>query len=163
MAEFLTLSNLSPKPGSRRPKKRVGRGSSSGHGKTSGRGQKGQKSRAGHNIPVGFEGGQMPIYRRLPKRGFHNRFRKQYLCLNVGWFERFDDGAEISYEMLVGQRLVRRKAKHGLKLLGGGELSKKLTFKVAATTASARKKIEAAGGTVVLVGATEEEGRTGKS
>lgn len=150
MADFLTLSNLSPKPGSRKKKLRVGRGSSSGHGKTSSRGQKGQKSRAGFNIPTGFEGGQMPIQRRLPKRGFHNHFRKDYLTLNVAWFNQFDEGTEITYDLIVGQRLVRRKAKNGLKVLGQGELEKKLVFKIAAVTSTARAKIEKAGGEVIL-------------
>lgn len=155
--ELLTLSNLSPKAGSNKKRMRVGRGPSSGKGKTSGRGQKGAKSRSGYSLAPGFEGGQNPLHKRLPKRGFTNIFAKEYSTLNVSYFDRFDDGTDVSYETLVTSRLIRSKSKDGLKILGNGAITKKINFKVNAITASAKAKIEAAGGTVEIIGQEVKE------
>ena len=155
--ELITLSNLSPKAGSNKKRTRVGRGPSSGKGKTSGRGQKGAKSRSGYSLAPGFEGGQNPLHKRLPKRGFTNIFAKEYATLNVSYFDRFEDGAEVSYDSLVAERLIRSKAKDGLKVLGNGEISKKVKFKVNAITATAKAKIEAAGGSVEIIGKEGKE------
>ena len=142
----MELSNLKPKKGSRHAKKRVGRGPGSGHGKTAGRGEKGQKSRSGFSRMLGFEGGQMPLHRRLPKRGFTNIFKKEHAIVNLSDLERFDNGATVDEASLRQAGLV--KGKHdGVKVLGNGELTKKLTVHAAKFSASARKAIEAAGGT----------------
>lgn len=151
--DLITLSNLAPKPGSKKDKKRVGRGSSSGMGKTASRGTKGARARSGYSLGAGFEGGQNPLHRRLPKRGFTNAmFAKHYVSLNVSEFEELDNGTVVSYDDLVALRVIRSKAKDGLKILGHGELTKKLTFKVQAVTESAKAKIEKAGGTVEVIG-----------
>lgn len=151
--DLITLSNLAPKPGAKKTKKRVGRGSSSGMGKTSARGTKGARARSGYSLGAGFEGGQNPLHRRLPKRGFTNAmFTKHYVSLNVGEFEEMDNGSVVSYDELVAMRVIRSKAKDGLKILGNGELTKKLTFKVQAITESAKAKIEKAGGSVEIIG-----------
>ncbi|HEX7808481.1 MAG TPA: 50S ribosomal protein L15, partial [Thermoanaerobaculia bacterium] len=143
----MELNNLKPKKGSRHAKKRVGRGPGSGHGKTSGRGEKGQKSRSGFSRTLGFEGGQMPLHRRLPKRGFTNIFKKDYAVVNVSDLERFDNGASIDEAALRQAGLV--KGQHdGVKILGDGELSKKLTVSATKFSKSAREIIEKAGGTV---------------
>ena len=143
----MELSNLKPKKGARHAKKRVGRGPGSGHGKTSGRGEKGQKSRSGYSGKRGFEGGQMPLHRRLPKRGFTNIFKKDYAVVNVSDLERFDNGASVDEAMLRQAGLV--KGSHdGVKVLGDGELSKKLTVSATKFSKSAREIIEKAGGTV---------------
>jgi large subunit ribosomal protein L15 len=143
----MELSNLKPKKGARHAKKRVGRGPGSGHGKTSGRGEKGQKSRSGYSGKRGFEGGQMPLHRRLPKRGFTNIFKKDYAVVNVSDLERFDNGASIDEAMLRQAGLV--KGSHdGVKVLGDGELSKKLTVSATKFSKSAKEIIEKAGGTV---------------
>ncbi len=142
----MELSNLKPKKGARHAKKRVGRGQGSGHGKTAGRGEKGQKSRSGYSRMLGFEGGQMPLHRRLPKRGFTNIFKKEYATVNVSELERFDNGATVDEAALRSARLVKGR-NHGIKILGDGKLSKKLTVVAAKFSASARKQIEAAGGT----------------
>ena len=143
----MELSNLKPKKGARHAKKRVGRGPGSGHGKTSSRGEKGQKSRSGYSGKRGFEGGQMPLHRRLPKRGFTNIFKKDYAVVNVSDLERFDNGASIDEAMLRQAGLV--KGSHdGVKVLGDGELSKKLTVSATKFSKSAREIIEKAGGTV---------------
>ncbi|MDP9190293.1 MAG: 50S ribosomal protein L15 [Acidobacteriota bacterium] len=143
----MELSNLKPKKGARHAKKRVGRGPGSGHGKTSGRGEKGQKSRSGYSGKRGFEGGQMPLHRRLPKRGFTNIFKKDYAVVNVSDLERFDNGASIDEAMLRQAGLV--KGSHdGVKVLGDGELSKKLNVSATKFSKSAREIIEKAGGTV---------------
>lgn len=144
---MLTLANLSPQEGSRKPKKRVGRGPGSGHGKTSGRGHKGAKARSGYQSKPGFEGGQMPLQRRLPKRGFNNIFRKQYEIIGLGQLDAFEAGQEISTETLVAAGLV--KAGNGVKILANGEISKALTVKVEKVSGTARELIEKAGGTVV--------------
>jgi large subunit ribosomal protein L15 len=138
-----------PKGANKRPK-RVGRGESSGHGKTSCRGGKGQTARKGNSKPrLGFEGGQMPMFRRAPKRGFKNPFRTSYAVVNVGDLERvFDSGDTVDPVTLASKRLIT-KPLDGVKLLGDGELKKKLTVKLAAYSASAKSKVEAAGGTVV--------------
>ena len=142
----MDLNNLKPKKGSRHAKKRVGRGPGSGHGKTSSRGEKGQKSRCGYSRMLGFEGGQMPLHRRLPKRGFTNIFKKTNAVVNVSDLERFDNGATVDENALRGAGLVKGAA-DGIKILGDGKLSKKLTVHATKFSASARKQIEAAGGT----------------
>jgi large subunit ribosomal protein L15 len=142
----MDLNNLKPKKGSRHAKKRIGRGPGSGHGKTAGRGEKGQKSRSGYSRMLGFEGGQMPLHRRLPKRGFTNIFKKTNAVVNVSDLERFDNGATIDENTLRGAGLVKGAA-DGIKILGNGSLTKKLTVHATKFSASARKQIEAAGGT----------------
>ena len=142
----MELSNLKPKKGARHAKKRVGRGPGSGHGKTSSRGEKGQKSRSGYSGKRGFEGGQMPLHRRLPKRGFTNIFKKDYAIVNVVDLERFDNGATIDEAMLRQAGLVKG-ANDGVKVLGNGELSKKLTVSATKFSKTAREAIEGAGGT----------------
>ena len=144
---MLNLSNLSPNPGSRKNRKRVGRGPGSGHGKTACRGHKGYKSRSGSSVPAGFEGGQMPLHRRLPKRGFTNIFRKEYALVKVGDLNRFEAGTTVDREALVASGLVKKKAA-AVKLLADGELDRALTVKVDKASAAARSKVEAAGGTV---------------
>lgn len=142
----MELNNLKPKKGSRHAKKRVGRGPGSGHGKTSSRGEKGQKSRSGFSRSLGFEGGQMPLHRRLPKRGFTNIFKKDYAVVNVSDLERFDNGATVDETSLRQAGLV--KGQHdGVKVLGNGELSKKLTVSATKFSKSAKEIIEKAGGT----------------
>jgi large subunit ribosomal protein L15 len=141
----MELNNLKPKKGARHAKKRLGRGPGSGHGKTSGRGEKGQKSRSGFSRSLGFEGGQMPLHRRLPKRGFTNIFKKDYAVVNVSDLERFDNGATIDEAALRQAGLV--KGQHdGVKVLGDGELSKNLTVSATKFSKSAKEIIEKAGG-----------------
>ena len=146
----MKIHELRPAEGSRKSPKRVGRGSGSGMGKTSTRGQKGQWSRSGGGVRPGFEGGQMPLSRRLPKRGFTNIFAKNYTTLNVGEFEVFEDGTEITVEFLKEVGFIS-KVNDGLKVLGDGELTKKLNFKAAKFTKSAQEKILAAGGTAEVI------------
>ena len=146
----MKIHELKPAEGSRKAPKRVGRGSGSGMGKTSTRGQKGQWSRSGGGVRPGFEGGQMPLSRRLPKRGFTNIFAKNYTTLNVGEFEVFEDGTEITVEFLKEVGFIS-KVNDGLKVLGDGELTKKLNFKAAKFTKSAQEKILAAGGTAEVI------------
>ncbi|HEY5611363.1 MAG TPA: 50S ribosomal protein L15 [Thermoanaerobaculia bacterium] len=142
----MDLSNLKPKKGSRHAKKRVGRGPGSGHGKTSGRGEKGQKSRSGFSRMLGFEGGQMPLHRRIPKRGFTNIFKTEYAVVNLSDLEdRFDAGTTVNPEALREAGLVKG-AKKKIKVLGNGELKKKLTVQADKFSKSAKEKIEAAGG-----------------
>ena len=141
------LSNLKPAPGSTRKRKRVGIGSSSGHGGTSGRGHKGQNSRSGGGVPTWFEGGQTPLIRRLPKRGFTNIWRVPNQIINVRDLARFEAGTIVDREVLLEARLVR-KNRGRVKLLAQGELSHAVTVKVDAASDAARKKVEAAGGTV---------------
>ncbi|MGI6157089.1 MAG: 50S ribosomal protein L15 [Saccharofermentanales bacterium] len=145
--------DLKPVPGSNPKASRVGRGRSSGSGKTSGRGQKGQKSRSGGNVRQQFEGGQMPLYRRVPKRGFNNkRFAKHYITVNVGDLMRMDEGDVVTAETLAERGIIRLpNVNDGLKVLGGGELSKKLDVKAKAFTASAKEKIEQAGGSCEVI------------
>lgn len=144
----MNLHTLSSTPGARRGRKRIGRGMGSGHGKTSGKGHKGQMARKGHKHKLGFEGGQMPLIRRLPKRGFTNPTRTEYLPVNVGQLVRFDAGTEVTAELLRAAGLARGRA-DGIKILGTGDIDRALTVKVSAFSSLARTKIEAAGGTCV--------------
>src|ERR1700745_4271270 len=143
----MELNKLKPKKGSKHARKRVGRGPGSGHGKTAGRGEKGQKSRTGFSRMLGFEGGQMPLHRRLPKRGFTSIFKTEHAVVNLSDLERFDNGATVDEAALRKAGLVKGQTPHGIKVLGDGKLSKKLTVQAAKFSASARKQIEAAGGT----------------
>jgi large subunit ribosomal protein L15 len=142
----MDLNNLKPRKGSKHAKKRVGRGPGSGTGKTAGRGEKGQKSRSGFSRMLGFEGGQMPLHRRIPKRGFTNIFKKTRAVVNVSDLERFDNGATVDEAALRQAGLVKGQ-NAGIKILGDGKLTKKLTVHAAKFSESARKQIEAAGGT----------------
>ena len=142
----MKLTDLAPAAGAKGRKKRVGRGEGSGVGKTSGRGANGQKSRSGYKRRPWFEGGQMPLQRQMPKRGFHNLFRTEYTVVNVSALNRFEDGTEITLQQLLEARIVAKKGRP-VKLLGAGTLEKKLTVKLQAASLQARKKIEAAGGT----------------
>ena len=144
---MLNLSNLSPQEGSRRPRKRLGRGRATGHGKTSGRGHKGFKARSGSGVRPGFEGGQMPLQRRLPKRGFTNIFRKEYAVVNVKDLEKLDAGATVDRKVLLEAGLIKKKFSM-VKVLGDGEISKSLTIAVDKVSKTARQKIEAAGGKI---------------
>lgn len=146
----MKLNELKPAPGSKKERRRVGRGTGSGLGKTSGRGQTGQKSRSGGGVRPGFEGGQMPLSRRLPKRGFTNIFAKEYSTVNVSDLNRFENGAEVTAQLLKEQRLIR-KIQDGVKILGSGELKKKLNVKADKFTKTAADKITAAGGTAEVV------------
>lgn len=147
----MELSNLRPAEGSKHSDAfRRGRGHGSGNGKTAGKGHKGQKARSGGGVRPGFEGGQMPLYRRLPKRGFTNRNSKEIIAINVDVLNRFEDGAEVTVESLLASSAIS-KAGDGVKILGNGELTKKLTVKVNAVSETAKSKIEAAGGTVELI------------
>jgi len=145
----MNLADLTPAPGSRKKRKRVGRGPGSGHGKTSCRGHKGQNSRSGGGVKPGFEGGQMPLQRRLPKRGFTNIFQKTFSIVNVGSLEKLEE-SEITPEVLIKQGLVR-KIQDGVKILGNGELTKSVTVKAHAFSASAKEKIEKARGTAEVI------------
>jgi large subunit ribosomal protein L15 len=146
----LTLNSLSPARGANRKPKRVGRGIGSGHSKTSTRGYKGQKSRSGTSIRPSFEGGQMPLHRRLPKRGFHNIFRKEYAIVNVKSLAVFEAGAKIDPEILQEKGIIK-KLKDGIKILGSGELQHPIHVRTHKITKSAAEKIEKAGGTVELI------------
>lgn len=141
----MKLHELSPAEGSTRPNFRKGRGAGSGNGKTGGRGHKGQNARSGGGVRPGFEGGQLPLYRKLPKRGFHNKFAVHYSIVNVSDLNRFEDGSVVDMEALLAAKLVRKEL-DGVKILGEGELSKKLTVKATVFSATAKEKIEAAGG-----------------
>ena len=141
----MKLDELQPTEGSKFTSKRVGRGIGSGTGKTSGKGHKGQNARSGGGVRPGFEGGQMPLYRRLPKRGFKNIFAKQYVTVNVEVLERFENGTEVTADTLKEAGIISKKL-DGVKLLGRGELTKKLNVKVSGYTAQAKEKIEKAGG-----------------
>lgn len=144
---MITLGNLSPYPGSTKQTKRIGRGHGTGQGKQAGRGHKGFKARSGSGIRPGFEGGQMPLHRRLPKRGFTNVFRTQIAVINVKDLDKFEDGAVVDLQSLIDNRLVSSKYT-SVKVLGTGDISKKLTVKVDKVSESARQKIEAAGGKI---------------
>lgn len=147
----MDLSNLKPADGSKHSDNfRRGRGHGSGNGKTAGKGHKGQKARSGGGTRPGFEGGQMPLYRRIPKRGFTNINSKDIVGINVSALERFDDGVEVTVETLVESGVVSNP-RDGVKILGNGELTKKLTVKVNAFSASAKEKIEAAGGSCEVI------------
>ena len=146
----MDLASLTMTPGSRRPRKRVGRGTASGHGRQCGKGHKGQNARKGHKHKVAFEGGQMPLLRRLPKRGFKNPSRVASCNLNVADLSLFDDGTEVTPELLRSTGLAP-KTPERIKILSDGECTKKLTVKAHAFSAAARTKIEAAGGTCVTL------------
>ena len=147
----MRLHDLKPRPGAKHRRKRLGQGESSGLGRTSGRGGKGQSARSGSSIRIGFEGGQMPLIRRIPKRGFNNaRHRTEYVPVNLGALNRFEDGAQVGPEELREAGLAKGHA-DGVKILGGGELTRKLSVHAHAFSGSARAKIEAQGGTCVVV------------
>ena len=143
----MKLNELSPAAGSAKAAWRKGRGAGSGNGKTAGKGHKGQNARSGGGVRPGFEGGQLPLYRKLPKRGFKNRFAVNYAIINVAALNRFEDGAVVDMEALKAAKLVRKEL-DGVKVLGEGELTKKLTVKATVFSASAKEKIEAAGGKI---------------
>jgi large subunit ribosomal protein L15 len=142
----LKLHELKAPAGSSKAPKRKGRGTATGQGKTAGRGMNGQNSRSGGGVRLGFEGGQMPLYRRIPKRGFTNIWRTEYETVNVAALDVFEDGTEITKDYLIEKGLIR-KSGNGLKILGDGELTKKLTVKADKYSKTAKEKIEAAGGT----------------
>ncbi len=146
----MKLHELSPAPGSAKANWRRGRGTGSGNGKTGGRGHKGQNARSGGGVRPGFEGGQLPLYRRLPKRGFTNIFARNYAIVNVSALERFEDGAVVDADVLLENGIIRREL-DGLKILGDGEITKKLTVKASIFSAVAKEKIEAAGGKVEVI------------
>ena len=141
----MKLNELSPAVGSAKDSYRKGRGPGSGNGKTAGKGHKGQNARSGGGVRPGFEGGQLPLYRKLPKRGFKNRFAVNYAIVNVADLNKFDDGAVVDLDALLAAKIVRKEL-DGLKVLGAGELTKKLTVKATVFSATAKEKIEAAGG-----------------
>lgn len=146
----MKLHELKPAEGSRHARKRVGRGIGSGLGKTSGRGHKGQNSRSGGGVRPGFEGGQTPLFQRLPKRGFYNFNRKEYAIVNLDQLNRFEDGTEVTPELLLETRVIR-KLKNGVKILGKGTVEKKLTVKAHKFSKSAKEAIESAGGNVEVI------------
>ena len=141
----MKLNELKPAAGSAKDAWRKGRGAGSGNGKTAGKGHKGQNARSGGGVRPGFEGGQLPLYRKLPKRGFNNRFATNYVTVNVSELNVFENGAVVDLEALLAKKIVR-KSLDGLKVLGNGELTKNLTVKAAAFSATAKEKITAAGG-----------------
>lgn len=142
----MNLYNMSPAPGAKTEKKRLGRGIGSGLGKTSGKGHKGQNARSGGGVRPGFEGGQMPLVRRIPKRGFTNNFKKVYSIVNVSDLEKFADGTEVTAELLLQEGVLSKVEEYGLKVLGNGTLTKKLVVKAKKFTKSAAEIIEKAGG-----------------
>ena len=146
----MNLHELSPAAGSNTKAYRKGRGAGSGNGKTGGRGQKGQWARSGGGVRVGFEGGQMPLARRIPKRGFHNIFAKPLEAINVSVLDKFEDGAVVDAKALL-EKGILSKCEYGVKILGNGSITKKLTVQASAFSASAKEKIEAAGGKVEVV------------
>lgn len=146
----MNLHELSPAAGSTAKAYRKGRGAGSGNGKTAGRGHKGQWARSGGGVRVGFEGGQMPLVRRLPKRGFNNIFAKPLEAVNVAALDRFEDGAVVNAQVLL-EKGILSKCEYGVKILGNGSLTKKLTVQASAFSASAKEKIEAAGGKAEVV------------
>lgn len=146
----MKLHELQPNPGSTTASKRLGRGSGSGLGKTSGKGHKGAKARSGGGKRPGFEGGQMPLYRRVPKRGFRNVFRTEYAFVNVEQLEAFNSGDTVTVDALLERRIIRKEL-DGVKVLGDGQLTKKLTVQANAFSASAKEKIEALGGKAEVI------------
>ncbi|MGX8699223.1 MAG: 50S ribosomal protein L15 [bacterium] len=146
----MKLSDLSPAQGSTHVAKRKGRGIGTGNGKTGGRGHKGQKARSGGGVRVGFEGGQMPLARRIPKRGFNNIFAKPLDAINISMLDKFEDGAVVDLEALQSKGLLSG-CKYGFKVLGNGEITRKLTVKASAFSESAKQKIEAAGGKAEVI------------
>ncbi len=146
----MKLHELSPAPGSTAPAWRKGRGAGSGNGKTAGKGHKGQNARSGGGVRPGFEGGQIPLYRKLPKRGFYNQFSTKYAIVNVAALNAFEDGATVNLEALMEKGIIR-KAYDGLKVLGNGDITKKLTVEASVFSATAKEKIEAAGGKTEVI------------
>ncbi|MGE4571412.1 MAG: 50S ribosomal protein L15 [Candidatus Izemoplasmatales bacterium] len=146
----MKLHELRPNDGATHYKKRVGRGSSSGLGKTSGRGQKGQNSRSGGGTRLGFEGGQTPLFKRLPKKGFTNPFRKEFAVVNLSDLNRYEENTEVTPELLLEDKVIRKEL-DGVKILGRGKLEVKLTVKAHKFSASAKEAIEAAGGTIEVI------------
>ena len=146
----MKLHELSPAPGSVTPAWRKGRGTGSGNGKTAGKGHKGQNARSGGGVRPGFEGGQIPLYRKLPKRGFHNKFGTSYAIVNVSALNVFNDGDTVNLAALTEKGIIRN-AKDGLKVLGNGEISKELTVEATVFSATAKEKIEAAGGKTEVI------------
>ena len=146
----MKLNQLTATPGATKARKRIGRGYGSGTGKTAGKGHKGQKARAGHGMRPGFEGGQMPLQRRIPKRGFNNIFGKDIVSVNVGSLNKFEDGASVDAAALIEAGLIK-KCGDGVKILANGELTKKLTVKASAFSEAAKAKIEAAGGKAEVI------------
>lgn len=146
----MKLHELSPAPGSTKKAWRRGRGPGSGNGKTAGKGHKGQNARSGGGVRPGFEGGQLPLYRKLPKRGFKNRFAKCYAIVNVSDLNRFNDGDRVTLDTLMSLGIVRREL-DGLKVLGNGDITKKITVEAKIFSASAKAKIEAAGGAAEVI------------
>ena len=146
----MKLHELSKPIGSTKNPKRKGRGTATGQGKTAGRGMNGQNSRSGGGVRLGFEGGQMPLYRRIPKRGFKNRNRLEIVAINISALEKFDNGADVTVDTLIESGIVKNP-KDGVKILGNGELTKKLNVKANAFSASAKEKIEALGGTCEVI------------
>ena len=146
----MKLHELSPAAGSAKQAWRKGRGPGSGNGKTAGKGHKGQNARSGGGVRPGFEGGQLPLYRKLPKRGFKNRFAKNYAIVNVADLNRFNDGDKVTLATLIEAGIVRKEL-DGLKVLGNGELTKKITVEAKIFSATAKEKIEAAGGAVEVI------------
>ena len=146
----MKLHELSPAAGSVTPAWRKGRGTGSGNGKTAGKGHKGQNARSGGGVRPGFEGGQIPLYRKLPKRGFHNKFAKNYAIVNVSALNVFEDGATVNLTALMEKGIIRN-AYDGLKVLGNGEIAKKLTVEASVFSATAKEKIEAAGGKTEVI------------
>ncbi|NLB89026.1 MAG: 50S ribosomal protein L15 [Syntrophomonadaceae bacterium] len=146
----MKLHELKSPPGANKRIKRVGRGPGSGHGKTSTRGHKGQKARSGGGVRLGFEGGQMPLQRRIPKRGFTNIFKKEYAIINVRDLNVFDDGTEVTPELLIASGLIK-SVKDGVKILGDGDLDKKLTVKAHKISKQAQDKVTAKGGKVEVI------------
>ncbi len=146
----MKLHELQPAAGSRKERNRVGRGQGSGNGKTAGRGSKGQKARSGGGVRLGFEGGQTPLFRRIPKRGFQNINRKEYAVVNLGTLNRFEDGQEVTAAVLVEAGIVKNE-KDGIKVLANGKLERKLTVKANKFSQAAKEAIEAAGGTVEVI------------
>lgn len=146
----MELHELKASEGSRRSRKRVGRGTSSGQGKTAGKGTKGQLARQGGKTRLGFEGGQMPLFRRMPKRGFKNINRKEYAIINLNDLNRFEDGADVTTEALINAGIIKKQL-DGVKLLANGELTTKVNVKVAKFSAAAKEAVEAAGGSVEVI------------
>ena len=146
----MKLHELQPAPGSRKERNRVGRGIGSGNGKTSGKGHKGQNARSGGGVRIGFEGGQTPLFRRLPKRGFTNIHRKEYAIVNLDALNRFEDGTEVTPELLLETGVVS-KLKAGVKILGNGQLEKKLTVKAHKFSSAAKEAIEAVDGKTEVI------------